>query len=136
MKRILLALTLAVSLAGCATLSTVQQAFDVAANFTVSQNGLDATRASYDATALVALKAYAVMPRCAPGTTISTANRCHDKALLRRMRDADRQAAKAFAATQAQIDSGNATGAAAAWQALQTAIAAVKQIISDNGISL
>lgn len=127
---------LALSLAGCATLEAAKQAFAVAAGFAVTQNELDGARATYDGTALPALKAYAVLPRCAPGTVISITNRCHDRVLLKRLRNADRAVETAFSATQGQIDAGNTKGAAAAWQTLQTAIAAAKQIIADNNLSI
>lgn len=134
--RIIAAGLLALSLAGCATLERIKQAVEVAASFTVTQNELDGARAAYDGSALPALKAYAVLPRCATGTTISITNRCHDRVLLKRLRNADRAVASALDKTQAQIDAGNTAGAAAAWQALQTAIAAAKQIIADNNLSI
>lgn len=136
MRRIVLGLALALSLSGCATIERLKQAVEIAAAFTVTQNEIDGAQAAYDGAALASLKAYAVLPRCAPGVTISLTNRCHDRILLRRLRNADKAVEGAFAKVQAQLVAGNATGAAAAWQSLQTAIAAAKQIIADNHLGI
>jgi hypothetical protein len=63
---------------------------EVAASFTVTQNEFDGPPAPYDGTALATLKAYAVLPRCPAGTTVSLTNRCHDRTLLKQLRTADR----------------------------------------------
>lgn len=120
---------LAFSLGACSTLQAIQ-------GFAVTQNQLDGARNSYDGTALATLKSYGGLPRCAKGTAFSLTNRCHDAALLKKMRNADKTVAAAFEATQDQITSGNNSGAVAAYQTLQTAIGAIKQIISDNGLAL
>lgn len=129
MKRILLIISLALSLGACSTLQAIQ-------GYAVTQGMLDGAQNSYDGTALATLKSYASLPRCAPGTAFSLTNRCHDKALLKKMRNADAAVSVAFSQTQDQITSGNSSGAVAAYKTLQTAIGAIKQIISDNSLTL
>jgi hypothetical protein len=119
---------LALSLGACSTISAVQ-------GFSITQGQLDAAQNTYDGTALSTLKSYAGLPRCAPGTGFSLTNRCHDAALLKKMRNADVAVSTAFNATQDQITSGNNSGAVAAYKTLQTAIAAVEKIISDNSLT-
>lgn len=129
MKRLLPVLLLAVALVGCTTIKAVQ-------GFAITQGQLDGTQNTYDGTALATLKTYATLPACVNGTAISINNRCHDKVLLKKMRDADKAVANAFSATQDQITAGNNSGAVAAWNTLQTAIGTIKQIISDNNLNL
>lgn len=133
---IALALAVVVPLGGCATFQNIKDGISAAANFKVTQNQLDGARNTYDGTVLATLKNYALLPRCAPGTGFSITNRCHDKALLKRIRNADAAVAAAFDATQDQITSGNDSGAVAAYQTLQTAIDAIKQIIAANNLTL
>jgi hypothetical protein len=128
MSKLIPALLLALALAGCSTLQAVN-------GYAVTQGQLDGTQNAYDGTALATLKGYAGLPRCAPGTAFSLTNRCHDKALLKKMRNADAAVSAALNATQDQITSGNNSGAVAAYNTLQTTIAAIKQIISDNSLS-
>lgn len=130
MRKMLIAASVAcaVTLGGC-------QSFQAIQGYTITQGQLDGAENTYDGTALATLKTYASLPRCAAGTAFSINNRCHDAALLKKMRNADAAVADAFNATQDQITSGNNSGAVAAWKTLQTAIAAIKQIISDNGLT-
>lgn len=121
----------AISLGGCQTgavISAIQ-------GYSITQGQLDAARNSYDGTALATLQSYASFPLCAKGTSFSLTNRCHDAALLRKLRNADAAVAAAFDATQDQITSGNSSGAVAAYKTLQTAITAIKQIISSNSLT-
>lgn len=136
MKRIILAVAVALSLAGCAAFDNIKSVFTAAANFNVTQAQLDTVRDLYDGGALAALKSYAGFPTCATGTAFSLTNRCHDKVLLKKMRNADKAVAAAFDATQDQITSGNSSGAVAAYKTLQIAIGAIKQILSDNNIPI
>jgi len=135
MKLLYIILT-AISLAGCATNGTLGTITSVANNFVVTQSNLDSARNSYDGTALATLKGYSALPRCPKSTGFTVANPCHTRNLLVRMRNADNQVDIAFNKTQDQITSGNNTGAVAAWNSLQTAIAVIKKIISDNGIGV
>ena len=138
MKRIILAITMSVTLAsaGCQSMQNLEQAFSAASNFTVTQNELDAARNTYDGTALATLHSYAALPRCPKGTAISLHNTCHDRALLKTMRSADNDVTNAFNATQDQITSGNNAGAVAAYKTLGNTITAIKKIMSDNNLSL
>ena len=134
MKRLGRAITplaMLVWLAGCAGLTQTIQAIN---GYAITQGTLDATRNSYDGTALAALKSYAGLPLCAPGKSFAVAAPCHDKALLKRMRKADAAVDIAFDAVQDQVTSGNNAGAVAAYKTLSTAIDAVKKIIADNGL--
>jgi uncharacterized protein YceK len=128
MRKFLILAALAIGLSGCTTISAVQ-------GYAITQGQVDAARNTYDGTALATLKSYAGLPRCARGTAFSLTNRCHDAALLKKMRNADAAVSVAFNSTQDQITSGNSSGAVAAYKTLQTAIAAVKQIISDNNLT-
>lgn len=132
MKKILIIL-MAISLAGCAGPNPFT-VISAASGYTITQNELDGARNSYDGTFLATLKSYAVLPRCLKGTGFSLTNRCHDRTLLKKMRNADSAVATAFNSTQDQLTSGNNSGALAAYMTLQTAIAAAKKILTDNNL--
>lgn len=140
MKKILIILLATSFLGGCAGtrlgdfIGTITNASKAAANFAVTQNELDGTRNTYDGTFLASLKSYAIMPRCPKGTSFSISNRCHDRAILKKMRNADAVVDTAFNSTQDQITSGNNAGAVAAYNTLKTAITAAKQILTDNNL--
>ncbi len=132
MRKTILAFTLlvfTVPLAGCF------ETFKAVEGFTITQGQLDGARNTYDGTALSSLAAYSRLPLCAKGTAFSINNRCHDKALLKRMRNADTDVAAAFAKVQGRIASGDNSGAVAAWNALQDTVAVIKQIIADNNLT-
>ena len=133
MRKIILAvtlLTLTLPLGACfETIKAVQ-------GFAITQGMIDGARNSYDGTALAALASFSRLPTCPKGTAFSINNRCHDKALLKRMRNADQNVADAFNATQDEISAGNDSGAVAAWNTLQTAVAAIKKIIADNNLTV
>ena len=132
MKRLILALTL---IAFAAPLGGCFETFQAINGFAVTQGELDGARNAYDGTALPALAGYARLPRCAKGTAFSINNRCHDAALLKRFRDDDVTVADAFNKVQDAITSGNNSGALAAWNTLQNALAIVKKIIADNNLT-
>lgn len=128
MKKLLLAACLVVLLPGCATIQAVQ-------GFTVTQGQLDAAESTYDGTVLAPFHKYAALKACAPGQTITVANPCHDKALLKKIRAADKEAAKAFSDTQDAITSGDNKGAVAAYNAMKTAVGIVQALINLSGAS-
>lgn len=118
----------AISLGACSTIQAIN-------GLSISQNQVDAARNTYDGTILVPLAKYASMPRCAPGTKMTIALPCHDKALLKKLRDADRAVAKAIDDTQDMVTSGNNTGAVAAFKTLQTAITAAQGLVAASGVT-
>lgn len=136
MKKIkgVLSLFLFLAAGGCANVPNPFAVISAASGYTLTQNQLDATRNSYDGTFLASLKAYSAMPRCSPGTSFSLNNRCHDKTLLKKMRNADAAVDVAFDSTQDQITSGTSNGAVAAYTTLQTAVTAAKKILTDNNL--
>lgn len=115
------------------SLSTFTDAISTVSSFTISQQTVDAARASYDAAVLVPMAKYASWPRCATGQSIALSNLCHDRALLKRLRAADKVVASGFASTQSAIDRGDNVGVSAAWTALQSAIASAKQLVAITG---
>lgn len=121
-------------LGGCAQLRDFQSIFSAAEGYSITQGMLDSAQNTYDGTALATLKSYAKLPACAPSTSFTFTNRCHDKAILKKLRNADAAVAQAFVSTQDQVTSGNSSGAAAAYKTLQTAITAAKKVISDNNL--
>lgn len=128
--------TLAPLLGGCATTGgTIGPVVSAAARFTVTQNELDGARSTYDGAVLVPLKHYAVLPRCRRGQSISIAAPCHNKVMLKKIRNADAAVEQAFDRTQDQITSGSNSGMLAAWNTLQNAIAAAKILIATSGAS-
>jgi hypothetical protein len=130
MKRLIAIALLAASLGGCQAAKVIS----AASGFSVTQQQLDSAENFYDGTALVTLSTYANWPRCASGTKISVTNRCHDPAILKKLRNADNAVETAFIRVQNQITSGNSSGAVAAWDALQTALGAMNTIIAQNSL--
>ncbi len=135
MKKII-AVFLALSLAGCATGfgERITDTISAVSHFTVTQGQVDTARASYDGTALASLRRYALLPRCKTGQTISISVPCHDRRLLKTWRNADSKVALGFAETQAAINSGDNTGAVLAYDILKAAIDAAKAIAGKSGV--
>lgn len=131
MKRLALILVLALPIAGCAGLT---KTLDAIQGYAISQNQVDGARSTYDGTVLVPLARYASFPRCTPGTTISITNLCHDKVMLKKLRNADKAVAQAFVETQDMITSGNNSGAVAAYKTLQAAISAAQGLVAAAGV--
>lgn len=124
--------------AGCSstgTMGTITDTLGTVANFTISQQSVDAARAGYDGAVLVPLLKYSAMSRCPSGQGFTLSNPCHDRVLLKKLRAADKVVAQGFANTQAAINRGDNVGLSAAWNALQTAIASAKQIVALTGVS-
>jgi hypothetical protein len=128
MKRILLVISFAFSLGGCATVQAIN-------GFSVTQGQLDAAESVYDGTVLAPLHKYAALKACTAGQTFTPANPCHDKVLLKRLRAGDKVAVKAMSDTQAAITSGDNTGAVAAYNTMKTAIDAAQSLITISGAS-
>lgn len=130
----------AVTMPGCGTTgglpaTSIGNTLSAVAGFTITQGQLDAARNTYDATVLAPLRTYARWPRCRTGQTITLAAPCHDRALLAKIREGDKVAARAFVNAQNAITNGDNTGIAAAWNTLNAAIDAATQLISISGVN-
>lgn len=104
--------------------------------YTITQGQVDTARATYNGTVLAPLHRYAVLPRCGPGKSFSIAVPCHDKAMLKKLSDADLVVAKAFDDTQDMVTSGNNSGSVAAYKSLTTAIDVVKGLLAASGAAM
>jgi hypothetical protein len=137
MKKIIL-VSVALLLSGCATqfgerISTVISA---AQNFEITQGQLDSVRNTYDGFVLAPLNKYASLPRCKTGIKFTINNPCHDRKLLKQIREEDKIIATAINDTQNSITSGDNKGAIAAYRTLTTAIELAKTLINQTGVSL
>ena len=126
MKRIILALTLALALGACTTIQALQ-------GFSVTQGELDAAQNTYDGTVLTPLHKYSALRRCLTGETFTISSPCHDRALLKRIRAGDKVASQSFADTQSAITSGDNKGAVAAYNTMKTAVGTVQALIALSG---
>lgn len=134
MKRFLIIAITALSLAGCAT--KFGEVISAAQNFTVTQGQVDTARNSYNGFVLAPLYKYAKLPRCLTGQKFTLNVPCHDRSLLKQIRQVDKTVEKAFNDTQEAIDNGNNTGAVAAYTTLTNTIDIAKALINQTGISL
>lgn len=137
MRKILIIIA-ALGLAGCGTQfgSRISDAISAVQNFSVTQGQVDAARNSYDGFVLAPMRKYALLPRCRTGQTLTLNNPCHDRKLLKKMRETDAVVSKSFDDTQAAIDTGNNSGAVAAYNSLTNAIDLAKVLINQSGVSL
>lgn len=108
-------------LSSCAALQTAN-------SFTVSQNNVDAARSAYTGAFLTPVAAYRSLGICPAGTTFTLSKPCADRAVMTKLQAATVAVRNAFDATQAQIDSGNASGITAAYTFLQTQITAAEAL--------
>lgn len=136
MKKYLAVVLIAISLGGCAQLKEFNTAISAAQNFTVTQGQVDSARNSYDGFVLAPLRKYAMLPRCKTGQTLTLNNPCHDRKLLKQIREVDKQVEQAFANTQRRITSGDNQGAVAAYNVLMDAIGIAKALINQTGVSV
>lgn len=133
-----LSIFLVISLGGCATqfgerISTVISAVQ---SFTITQSQIDSARNSYDGFVLAPLAKYASLPRCKFNQKLTLNAPCHNKKLLKQIRETDKQVAISFSNTQSRIDSGDNTGASAAYKTLMETIDIVKSLIGQTGVSV
>lgn len=138
MRKIFLiaATTLSLALGGCSTIQKLETAYSAAQNFTVTQGQVDSARNSYDGLVLAPLHKYALLPRCKTGQTLSINNPCHDRKLLKQIREVDKQVEIAFNRTQTIIISGDNQGAVAAYNTLIDAINVAKALINQTGVAV
>lgn len=132
----LIVIALALTLSGCATGfgTRITETISAVASFSVTQGQLDTARSSYDGVALASLRRYALLPRCKTGQTISINNPCHDRKLLKQLREADKKVETGFKETQNKINSGDNSGAVLAYETLMIAIDTVKILIGKTGV--
>lgn len=136
MKKLIAVIVVALSLTGCATIDKVQTAISAAQNFEVTQGQVDAARSSYNGFVLAPLVKYARLPRCKTGEKLTLNNPCHDRKLLKQIREVDKQVEKGFADTQNRIISGDNKGAVAAYNSVLNLVDIAKALISQTGISV
>lgn len=140
MKKIA-ALLIALTVTGCVgefgtRIAKIQETVAAVANFTVTQGQVDTARASYDGAVLAPLRRYALLPRCKTGQTISINNPCHDRKLLKQLRETDKLVEKRFIETQMSIDTGDNKGAVAAYDLLMGTIEIAKSLIAKSGVEV
>lgn len=123
----------ALYLGACAQLT---QTVNAVRGVSITQQQLDAAQTTYDGTSLVSMDKYAALIRCRTGQKFTLQAPCHDRKLLKQWRGVDQSVAVAFGKTQDMITSGNNTGAVAAWNSLQTALQAAKDIAAATGATL
>ena len=97
----------------------------------VAQNNLDTGRAAYDASFLTAAANYRSLGYCATGTVPTLAKPCADRKVVALLRSENATVIAAFNSWQAQVSAGNTAGAAAAYMALQTAVAAAESTANN-----
>jgi uncharacterized protein YceK len=132
MKKIFVfAITLSL-LTGCAGISSVTQAIEEAAGYTVTQNTVDAARESYVAF-LHPVAYYAGLPMCRSNQTFLK-NQCHDRDLLKKLQGIKNALRDELADVQAQINTGNTKGASAAYATLKSTLANGKNLIAAIGL--
>jgi len=137
MKKII-ALALALSLGGCATDfgTRITDTVAAVASFKITQGQLDTARLSYNGAVLAPLRAYARLPRCKTGQTLSINNPCHDRLLLVKLRNVDKKVAAGFADTQIKIEVGDNSGAVLAYDTLMTSIDIAKELVGKTGVNV
>lgn len=135
MKKFLI-IALAISLGGCTTPfgERISSVVSAAQNFTITQGQIDSARNSYDGFVLAPLNKYASLIRCKTSQTLTLNNPCHDRKLLKQIREVDKKIDLAFTDVQDRINSGDNKGAVAAYKTLNDAIAIAKELINQTGI--
>lgn len=128
MKKLFLALALTLGLVGCANLPKLDL------NQEVTYNTLVSAESAYGV-ALSAMRSYKALPLCRTGTTATIVAPCARRSVIVKMQSADRLALRAlhnardFVVNNPTIDASNVIGAA------QDAIAAVKSVLNDAGVT-
>lgn len=132
MKKILPVMVLAISLGGCATISNIQSTLSVATGFSIDQNKVDATRETYVAF-LKGVAQYGAYPKCLSGQNFFT-NGCHDAPTLKKLQGVKNSVRDGLADVQAKLNSGDSTGALAAFNTAKTALTTGQGILASFGI--
>lgn len=125
MKKLALALILTVSLSGCANTNwgAITQGVGAVYNAQITQNQLDAARATYVAAFLVPATHYRRLGICKAGVSSTLAAPCADRAKVLKLQQLDQTAQMNFDRVQALVNQGDSgQGLPTAWAALQVAI--------------
>jgi len=137
MKKIIALIIVALSIGGCAKeMQNLSSAISAAQNFKITQGQVDAARNSYDGFVLAPMRRYAKLVRCRTGESLTLNNPCHDRKLLKQLREVDRKVEAAFITTQNRITSGDDKGAVLAYNSLMSLIDIGKALINQTGISV
>lgn len=136
----LAALFIALALSGCAAdfgtrLAKVPETIAAVSSFTITQGQIDTARTSYNGLVLAPFYRYALLPRCKKGQTISVSNPCHDRKLVKQLRDTDKIVENSFKDVQHKIDTGDNSGAVVAYDLLMSAVEAAKALIGKTGVN-
>lgn len=134
MKKLLLILTLAASLAGCAstgpTWNQITTGVSTVVNFKITQNQLDGARSAYVAGFLVPAAAYVRLPRCSPGTSTSFTNQCSQQDKVNKIKIISASMKANFAAVKANMAAGG-SGLSAAWTLLQSGLSTATALMAS-----
>ncbi len=136
----IIGLFLFLALGGCAAdfgtrITKVQETIAAVANFTITQGQVDTARTAYNGAVLAPLRRYALLPRCKKGQTISINVPCHDRKLLKQLRNTDKLVEAGFKDLQIKIDVGDNSGAVVAYDILMSAIDTAKSLIGKTGVN-
>jgi hypothetical protein len=123
MRRLLIVPVLALSLAGCAALPTLNL------SGTVSMNTLLGVEASYGSL-LTAERAYKALPLCKTGTSPGVSNVCAKRSVIVRLQLADRNAVGAIKAAVAFVEQYPTVNASNIIGAAQSAVATLSSILA------
>lgn len=138
MKKHIILITSALLLTGCSTSFgqrlRLNDAVSVIQNFAITQSQVDTARNSYDGLVLAPMTKYAALPRCKLNQKITLEQPCHDRYLLRKLREVDKQVNIGFSNTQIRIDSGDNAGAVSAYKTLMDAVEVAKSLIRQTGV--
>lgn len=126
MRKIALVIVIALSVSGCATTQAIF-------GFNVTQGQLDVARSSYNGLFLAPAARYRGLPLCKAGQTFLR-NQCRLHWLTVKLQLADREVEKDFNQVQDMIDTGNSSGAVAAFRALNISIEVAESLLTSNGI--
>lgn len=136
----IIGLFVVLALGGCAAdfgtrITKVQETIAAVANFTITQGQVDTARTTYNGAVLAPLRRYALLPRCKTGQTISINNPCHNRKLLKQLRNTDKLVEAGFKDLQIKIDIGDNSGAVVAYDLLMSAIDTAKSLIGKTGVN-
>ncbi len=130
MKKLALVFCAALALAGCNPQSGfpnlaagVGTVIGAVANAKITQEQLDAARATYQAVFLVPAATYRRLPLCARDVRTSLRNQCAQRSVVLKIQQVTLTVRASFDRMQSLVDQGaSGEGVQTAWTALQTAI--------------
>ncbi len=132
MRKLLLALAVAASVAGCAISTPLVQQVE---SFTVTQAAVDGLRSGYDGAFLAPAAHYRQLGYCAKGKGPTIQKPCADKAVVAKLRTADLAVQNEFDAVQGMLDAGQTSGLAAAYATLKALIQTAVTLATNTGVT-